>query len=265
MKFLIVLAALLVVAAAQFGQQFRSNGFNSQRAFLRFDDDFDDFDDHDSLEDLYEDLYDDDADDRAEARAALTRLRASGAITGNAFRNNRFINNRRPTNNAFRSTGFTNNGFVNRFSNNNQRNNFGTNFNTPRPFVNTFSTNPNNFNRNGVSSTTTGFNSFANNRFNNNGFQSSGHRFSGPNNNGFGQPLFSTNTVNTNSNPFPNKRSSSFTSLNSIRPSGISKSTSPSGIKTLPNGINWPGGNGYFFSMSSNGGAPVSYFISYDD
>ncbi|XP_068222941.1 putative uncharacterized protein DDB_G0275317 isoform X2 [Palaemon carinicauda] len=258
MKFLIVLSALLVVATAQFGQ-FRTSGINNQRSFLRFDDDFDDFDDDDSLEDLYEDLYDDDADDRAEARAALTRLRASGAITGNAFRNNR-----RPANNAFRSTGFNNNGFVNRFANNNQRNNFRTNFNTPRPFVSTFNSNPGSFNRNGFSSNT-GFNSFANNRFNSNGFQSSANRFSGPNNNGFGQPLFSSNTVNTISKPFTNKRSSSFNSLNTIPPSTISKSTSPSGIKTLPKGINWPGGNGYFFSMSSNGAAPVSYFISYDD
>ncbi|XP_042204884.1 protein SGT1 homolog [Homarus americanus] len=258
MKLLLVFSALIVVAAAQFNQA----RFPSSRraAFLRFDDDFDDYldDDHDSLEDLYEDLYDDDADDRAEARAALTRLRASGAVTGNTFRNNRFINNRR--NNRFRSTGSTNNGFVNRFPSTNR---FSTSrptiaphsffTPTPNPTPSPFRSSTSN-NRFG-SSTTNRFGSSTNNRFG----SSTNNRFGGPNNNAFVQPLSNSITAN---NPFTTKTTITpkFNSISSNR-----KTSSASSLKTLPSGLNWPGGNGYFFSMSTHGAEPVTYFIRYDD
>ncbi|ROT80716.1 hypothetical protein C7M84_000539 [Penaeus vannamei] len=222
--------------------------------------------------DLYEDLYDDDAHDRAQARAALTRLRASGAITGNSFRNNRFIPNRGfGNNNGFRTSGFNsngfrtsrfnNNGFSNRFPSNsrstgfNSNNRFGTN-NRVSSFNNNnrFASNPDR---------ASSFNSNLANRFPTN----TNSHFRGPNtaNSGFGRPLSS-------SNPFTTKRSSgssfsSSESLNAIPGSSDFKSasTSSSPFKSFNSNINRLGGNGYFFSMKTHGAEPVTYFIRYDD
>ncbi|XP_045615960.2 uncharacterized protein [Procambarus clarkii] len=260
MRLLVVLSVVVVAVAGQFTQGRRT--FNSARRFppaggsppfVRFDDDFDDFDDDadffdndrdDSLEDLYDDLYDDDARDRAQARAALTRLRASGAITGNTFRNNRFVGNR---NNAFRSTGFTNTGFVNRFPNT-RTTSFNTN--TARPnnlgFRSSFRPTP-----------TTPSPAFFG------GTSNSANRFGGPSNNfnSLDQPF--SNSIQTSS-PFTNKITSAPAKFSGSSANTF-KTSSSSPFKTLPSGFNWPGGNGYFFSMSTLGADPVTYFISYDD
>ncbi|XP_042894236.1 putative uncharacterized protein DDB_G0286901 isoform X3 [Penaeus japonicus] len=289
MKLLILFSTLLVAAMAQFNQggffnspQRRQTQPGRRNVFLRFDDDdfddfFDDDDDDDSLEDLYEDLYDDDAHDRAQARAALTRLRASGAITGNSFRNNRgsrnngfrtsnFNNNGFGTsnfnNNGFRTSNFNNNGFASRFPSNsrssgfNSNNRFGTN--------NRASNSNNRFATNSQARTS----SFNNNRVNR--FPTNSH-FGGSSNinNGFGRPLSSTN-------PFTTKRSSGSTfprdSLNAIPGSSDLKSTSSSSsssssspFKSFNSNINRLGGNGYFFSMKTHGSEPITYFIRYDD
>nr|XP_027212605.1 homeobox protein 5-like [Penaeus vannamei] len=279
----ILFSTLLVAVLGQFNQggfftspQRRQTQPGRRNVFLSFDDDdFDDFfddDDDDSLEDLYEDLYDDDAHDRAQARAALTRLRASGAITGNSFRNNRFIPNRGfGNNNGFRTSGFNsngfrtsrfnNNGFSNRFPSNsrstgfNSNNRFGTN-NRVSSFNNNnrFASNPDR---------ASSFNSNLANRFPTN----TNSHFRGPNtaNSGFGRPLSS-------SNPFTTKRSSgssfsSSESLNAIPGSSDFKSasTSSSPFKSFNSNINRLGGNGYFFSMKTHGAEPVTYFIRYDD
>ncbi|XP_037784626.1 putative uncharacterized protein DDB_G0287457 [Penaeus monodon] len=272
----ILFSTLLVAVMGQFNQggffnspQRRQTQPGRRNVFLRFDDDdFDDFfddDDDDSLEDLYEDLYDDDAHDRAQARAALTRLRASGAITGNSFRNNRGFRNNNAfrtsgfNNNGFRTSGFNNNGFSNRFPSNSRSTGFNSNsrFGTNNR-VSSFNNNNNNNNR--FASNPIRTSSFNTNRANRFPTNTNSH-FGGSS--GFGRPLSS-------SNPFTTKRSSgssfsSSESLNAIPGSSDIKSTSSSPFKSFNSNINRLGGNGYFFSMKTHGAEPVTYFIRYDD
>ncbi|KAK8734964.1 hypothetical protein OTU49_005749 [Cherax quadricarinatus] len=264
MKLLMMLVVMVVMVVGQRsqGRTFTGGPFTSSHrrqagsGFLRFDDDFDDFDDFfdndrdDSIEDLYDDLYDDDPSDRAEARAALTRLRASGAINGNAFRNNRFIANR---NNRFGSTGFTNGGF-NRFPTSTtnpfrQTSAFRTPF-SPRPTSAPVFSRP--------SSSLSHFSSGT----------SSGSRSAGPISSSSSILLDRTN-FNSLHQPFSNSiPSNSVFSKVTSGPGKVSsnrKSSSVSPFKNLPSSINWPGGNGYFFSMSTQGARPTTYFISFDD
>ncbi|XP_050730424.1 putative protein TPRXL [Eriocheir sinensis] len=270
MRPLIILLALVAVAAAQFNQP----RFGSSR-FLRFDDDdFDDFfddDDDDSLEDLYEDLYDDDADDRAEARAALTRLRASGAITGDAFRRNRFVNAR--SNNRGFNTNRNFNSPRPSFNTGSFNNHRSTIFPTQRPSFNT--QRPSSFNAQRPSSFNTqrpsSFNTPRPSSFgtSSSSFGTQGNSFNTPRPafNSFRSPLPASSIPQKR--PFSSSSSTKFlpatsSSLNDIsRPSSFRK-TSPSPFKSLPS-FSWPGGSGYYFSMSTNGAKPVSYFIRYDD
>ena len=76
------------------------------------------------------------------------------------------------------------------------------------------------------------------------------------------------NSTRLSSNPF--------IAFNAISSNGVPKKKPSSSTKKqkkprkslpvrVPDGFEWPGGNGYYFRMSTGNSKPIQYFISYDD
>ncbi|KAB7501018.1 hypothetical protein Anas_01931 [Armadillidium nasatum] len=192
----------------------------------------------DSVEDVFEDLFDDDLDDRLRAQNTLNRLQNSGF-------------------NLFGNRGNTQNRGVTSF-----QTRVGSNrFNTPSTLSNTGSTftNSNPINHFSAAQHI--------NRIPSSVFSSSANRNDQTGN--FGVPLRTSalqRSAPTTTNKFTQNTSNRRTtgnSLNSINSSPFSaskRSSFPS-----PPGFNWPGGNGYYVSMSTGNSKPVTYFVKYDD